>query len=374
MERVVIAGIGHTAYGRLNGRSVTSQIVEATRNALVDANVDKDRIDGVFVKSVTSGHQRYYAQKVSEALGLQPRWGGAWDQGGASNISLINVAAAALQAGQCEVAIVCCGDNPKTGTRSAYSRAIADNDAPYGWFGVVSPYAMIAQRHMQEFGTTSEQLGAVAVASRRHGAANPYAQLRSAITVADHQASPWIVEPLRRDDCCLVSDGAAVVVLMAESTARRMQVDAPVPILSFGHGQTSWEVALRPSLTTTAAAIAGRRALEDAGMAPSSIDVAQLYDCFTIAPLMTLEDYGFCAKGEGGKFVEDGALEIDGVLPMNTSGGLLSETGMPGMQLIVEAVRQVRGVSPNQVPAARNVIISNQGGAMHTHATMIVGG
>jgi acetyl-CoA acetyltransferase len=372
-DRVVIAGIGHTSYGKLPGRSVTSLIIEAARNALADAGVEKSVVDGVFTKSITSDYQSYYSQKLSEAMGLQPRWGGTWDQGGATNISLINVAAYGLLAGQLDVALVCCADNPRSGTRAVYERPLNVLDTPYGWFSVVAQYALIAQRHMQEFGTTSAHLGAIAKACRAHGANNPDAQLRKPITIESHQASEWVVEPLHRDDCCLVSDGAAAVVVMTQARARKLGIDHAVPILGFGHGQTSWNVPLRPTLTTTQAAASGAQAFAEAGIGPRDIGWAQLYDCFTIAPLMTLEDYGFCKKGQGGAFVAGGALEVGGVLPLNTSGGLLSETGMPGMQLVLEGVRQMRDESANQVPGARYGIISNQGGAMHTHATMIVG-
>ncbi|MCC6992563.1 MAG: hypothetical protein IT181_26405 [Acidobacteria bacterium] len=147
----------------------------------------------------------------------------------------------------------------------------------------------------------------------------------------------------------------------------------PIPVLGFGQGQTSWDVALRPDLTTTAAKVSAETAFAMAGLKPADIDVAQIYDCFTICALMTLEDYGFCRKGEGGAFVAGGNIELGGGLPINTSGGLLSETGMPGMQLIIEAVRQMRGESVNQVKGARKCVVSNQGGIMHSHATLIVG-
>jgi len=170
-----------------------------------------------------------------------------------------------------------------------------------------------------------------------------------------------------------VSDGGAAVVVMSAARARALGVPNAVPILGFGQGQTSWEVAQRPTLTSTEAAVSGRTAFAMAGLAPKDIDVAQLYDCFTITALMTLEDYGFCKKGEGGRFVADGRIEIGGDLPLNTSGGLLSETGMPGMQLVIEAVRQIRGQAALQVPGADTCLVSNQGGTMHTHSTLILG-
>ena len=283
-------------------------------------------------------------------------------------------AAMAIEAGQCEVAVVALADNPATGTRQAYEKSYGDDgSALSGWFGTPAGYAMIARRHMAQYGTTSDQLGAIAVACRKHGAANPHAQLRKPLTLEQYRASRLIVAPLRRDDCCLVSDGAAAVVLMSAKKAAELKVTKPVPVLGFGQGQTSWDVALRPDLTTTAAKVSAQTAFAMAGLKPADIDVAQIYDCFTIAVLMTLEDYGFCAKGEGGWFVQDGRIELGGDLPVNTSGGLLSETGMPGLQLVIEGVRQMRGESVNQVPGARNCVVSNQGGIMHTHATLLLG-
>lgn len=370
--KYVIAGIGHTRYGKLPGRSTVSLNVEACRNALADANVGKDIIDALFVKVPTSAREFMYGQKLAEAMGLRPRLGGSWDQGGAANIALISQAVMAIEAGQCEAALVCYADNPRTGNRAVYARPRGD-DAVYGWFSTAAGYAMIQRRHMIEHGTRPEDLGAIAKACRRHGAANPNAQLRAAISLDDYIASPMQIDPLRRDDCCLVSDGGAAVVVMSAARARALGVPNAVPILGFGQGQTSWEVAQRPTLTSTEAAVSGRTAFAMAGLAPRDIDVAQLYDCFTITALMTLEDYGFCKKGEGGRFVADGRIEIGGDLPLNTSGGLLSETGMPGMQLVIEGVRQIRGQATLQVPGADTCLVSNQGGTMHTHSTLILG-
>jgi acetyl-CoA acetyltransferase len=372
--KAVIAGIGQTAFGKLPGRGTVSLNVEAIRGALADAGIDKSEADALFVKAPTSRFEMMYAQKLAEALGLQPRIGGVYDHGGASSISMISYAAMAIEAGQCEVAIVALADNPATGTRQAYEKSYGDGDSGlYGWFGTPAGYAMVAQRHMQQYGTTSDDLAAVAMASRRHGSVNPRAQLRRPLSLDQYRQSRLIVEPLRRDDCCLVSDGAAAVVVMSARRAAERQVARPVPILGFGQGQTSWDVALRPDLTATAAKTSAATAFAMAGLTPADIDVAQIYDCFTICALMTLEDYGFCRKGEGGAFVAGGNIELGGRLPVNTSGGLLSETGMPGMQLVVEAVRQMRGQSVNQVAGARRAIVSNQGGIMHTHSTLIVG-
>jgi acetyl-CoA acetyltransferase len=370
--RYVIAGIGQTAFGALPGRSTFSMHAEAVRNALDDCGIGKDEVDALLVKGPTSAPELMYGQKLAEALGIQPRVGGVWDQGGAANASLIAYAAMAIEHGQCQVAVVTFADNPKSGSRAAYGKAKGDG-ALFGWFGTPAQYAMIARRHMGEFGTGAEALGAVAVASRRHGAANPRAQLRKPLSLDEYMAQPPLVSPFRRDDCALVSDGAAAVVVMSAKRAAALGVARPVLILGFGQGQTSWDIVQRPRLTDTMAAQSAATAFEMAGVGPRDIDVAQLYDCFTITVLMTLEDYGFCAKGRCGDFVRDGAIEHGGALPVNTAGGLLSETGMPGMQLVIEGVRQMRGEATLQVPGARTCVVSNQGGVMHTHSTLILG-
>jgi acetyl-CoA acetyltransferase len=370
--KYVIAGIGQTKFGSLPGRTTISLNVEAVRNALVDAGVEKGAVDALFVKYPTSGFESIYGHKLAEALGIQPRIGGVLDQAGAANISMISFAAMAIEHGQCEIAVVSFADNPKTGSRAAYARPRGD-DAIFGAFGTAAGYAMIARRHMGQYGTSAEQLGAIAVACRKHGAANPNAQLRKPLELEDYLAARPLVAPFGRDDCALVSDGGAAVVVMSAERARQLKVRAPVPILGFGQGHTSWDVAMRPDLTTTQATVSGATAFRMAGLTPKQIDVAQIYDCFTITPLMTLEDYGFCKKGEGGMFVEGGRIEIGGELPMNTSGGLLSETGMPGMQMIIEGVRQMRNEANLQVKNAKTCLVSNQGGIMHSHATLILG-
>jgi len=219
--KYVIAGIGQTAFGALPGRSTISLHVEAVRNALADCGIGKDLVDALLVKGPTSAPELMYGQKLAEALGMQPRVGGVWDQGGAANASLIGYAAMAIESGQCEIAVVSFADNPKTGSRAAYGRAKGDG-ALFGWFGAPAGYAMIARRHMGEFGTRPEHLGAVAVASRRHGAANPRAQLRKPLALDAYLETPPLVAPFRRDDCALVSDGAAAVIVMSRSRAAEL--------------------------------------------------------------------------------------------------------------------------------------------------------
>jgi len=370
---IVIAAVGHTAFGKLPGRSTISMTVEATRKALASAGLEKDIIDAVVVKAPSSApKQVMYGQKLSEALGLQPKFGFSIDQGGAANLTALTFAALAIEAGQCEVAMVGYADNPRSGSRAHFARP-RGNDAAFGWFSTVATYGMIHRRHIVEYGTKPDVFGAMAMAARNHGARNPDAQLRKPLTMDDYMASPLLVDPLRRDDSCLVSDGGAALILMTAKRAKALGIDNAVPILGFGHGQTSWEVQLRPELTSTEAKTAAATAFAMAGLTPADIDVAQFYDCFTITSLMALEEYGFCKPGQAGDFVRDGEIQLGGRLPINTSGGLLSETGMPGLQLVIEAVRQMRGASHNQVKGASKVVVSNQGGTMHTHAALILG-
>lgn len=368
----VIAGIGNTAYGKHPGRDRVSLIVEACANALADAGIEKDVVDGVLVKMANAEPSFLYGQKVAEALGLKPHVGASLDQGGAANIGLISYAAMAIEAGLMQVAIICYGDTPRTGSRSVYQRPRGD-DAVYGWYSTAAGYAMVHQRYRQEFRIPDEHFGAVAVACRANGARNPQAHLRQAITLDEYMASPFVVEPLRRDDCCLLSDGAAAVIVTSRQRAKSLGIDKAVPILGFGQGQESWDVHLRPSLTSTQASVSAEKAFRMAGIARKDIDVAQLYDCFTVTPLLTLEDYGFFAPGQAAAFAGAGGLALDGDLPLNTSGGLLSETGTPGLQLVIEGVRQMRGNAVSQIAGARHCLVSNQGGTMHTHATLILG-
>lgn len=370
--RTVIAGVGHTAYGKHPGRDRVSLIVEAVRNALGDAGIEKDRVDGVLVKMANSEPSFLYGQRVAEALGIRPRLGCSLDQGGAANIALIAYAAMAIEAGMCEVAVVCYGDTPRTASRAVYHRPRGD-EAIYGWYSVAAGYAMIHQAYRHAHKVRDQGFGAVAVACRGNGARNPNAQLRKPLTMDDYLASPWVVEPLRRDDCCLVSDGAAAVILTSAKLAKELGLRAAVPILGLGQGQESWDVQYRPDLTSTMARSSAETAFRMAGLGPRDIDVAQIYDCFTIAVLMTLEDYGFCKPGQAGDFAAAGGIAAGGRLPLNTSGGLLSETGTPGLQLVIEGVRQMRGSATLQVAGAKHCVVSNQGGSMQTHATLILG-
>lgn len=370
--KYAIVGVGNTRYGKIPGVSALAHNVEAIARAIEDAGVKKEEIDAVLTKAPTSNFQMLWSAKVAQAIGIVPKVTATLDQAGASNIGLIEYAIMAMELGQCSMAVISYGDNPLTGSRAAYSRPRGD-DAAYGFFGAPAGYAMIARRHMEEFGTTSRQLGEVAVACRKHASMNPNAQFQTPITLEDHQNSRYVAEPLHLLDCCPVSDGGAAIIVTSAERARDLR-KPPVYILGIGQSHPAWDVHTREQITTSGAKASGEMAFKMAGLGPRDMQFAQLYDCFSIVPIITLEDYGFCKKGEGGAFVEGGRIQLGGELPLNTSGGLLGETGMPGMQLIIEGVRQIRGeCGPRQVPNARVGVVSGQGGIMTTHATLILG-
>lgn len=370
--RVVIAGAGETAWGKHPGRHRIDLIVEAARAALSEAGVEKGSVGGLFIKMANSEPSFLYGQKVAEALGIKPLMGASLDQGGAAPIALISYAAMAIEAGMIDTALVCYGDTPRTGSRSVYERPRGDG-AAYGMYSSASGYAFIHQAYRQRYGVPDEVFGKLVVQTRANGAANPAAQLRLPLTLDDYLDGPRTIDPMRRDDMCLLSDGAAAVLLMSRERVKSLGCTNAVPVLGFGQGQESWDVHLRTDLTTSRAKDSAAMAFRMAGLGPDDIDVAQLYDCFSVVPLITLEDYGFAKPGQAGAMVSEGRTAADGGLALNTGGGLLSHSGSPGLPLVIEAVRQMQGGAATQARSPRAAIVSNQGGAMQTHATLILG-
>ena len=370
-NRYCIVGVGNTAYGKNPGVSALAHNVRAIHAAIADAGLTTDQIDGVLTKAPTSTFPMLWAPRVAEALSITPAVTGTIDQAGASNVGLVQYAISALELGQANYIVCAYGDNPATGRRDTYARPRGDA-AFAGLFGAPSSYAMIARRHMYEYGTTSEQLGNVAVAHRYHASMNDNAHFQQPITLEDYEHSRWVAEPFHLLDCCPVSDGGAAFIVTTEERARDL-AKRPVYIEGIGQGHPAWDFYRRDELASSGAKASGEMAFAAAGLGPADIDFCEIYDCFTIVPIISVEEYGFCAKGEGGAFFEDQRTHIGGELPCNTSGGLLSETGMPGTQLVVEAVRQLRGeCGERQVEGAETGLVSQQGGIMTTHATMIL--
>ena len=371
-NRYCIVGIGHTAFGKNPGVSQIAHNVFAIRAALEDAGLETSDLNGVLTKAPTSTFPMLFAPKVAEALNIQPDVVGTLDQAGGSNIGLIQYAISCIEAGQGDVIAISYGDNPRTGNRASYARPRGSEGSVAGLFGAPSSYAMIARRHMHEYGTTQEELGAVAQTHRLHASKNPNAQFRETFTMDEYFNSRWVAEPFHLLDCCPVSDGGAAYIVTTEERARDMK-QTPIFIEGIGQSHPSWEFWRRPKMTLSGAKRAGEMVFKSAGMAPSDMNFFQIYDCFTIVPIISLENYGFVEPGEGGDFYLAGETRLGGRLPTNTSGGLLSETGMPGTQLVIEAVRQLRGQADGrQVEDCEVGMVSQQGGIMTTHAAMIL--
>jgi acetyl-CoA acetyltransferase len=248
-------------------------------------------------------------------------------------------------------------------------------EAPYRPLLPVTAYALAASRHMHEFGTTREQLAEVAVAARAWAQLNPKAWSREPLSIADVLASPMVCDPLTVRDCCLVTDGGAAVVVVSAERARTLR-QPPVYVLGAGEAHSHRHISSMPDLVRTAAAESGGRAFGEAGVRPADVDVLELYDAFTITPILFLEDLGFCAKGEGGAFVEGGRLAPGGEVALNTNGGGLSycHPGMYGLLAIVEAVRQLRGeAGERQVPGAHLAVAHGNGGVLSSQCTLVLG-
>ncbi len=379
--RTAIVGAADTEVGVIKHMGATQLCIEAILRALADAGIDKNAVDGLVTCNSMAEPYMYHAEAVAEYLQIFPRYCVSVGAGGGTTFTALHQAASAIASGICHTVVVAMADSLRSGmTRE---RALAMQSAsghpqferPYG-LPVPGYYALIAQAHMHEYGTTPEQLAAVAVSTRKHAMRNPAAQMRSPITVEDVLNSRLIADPLHLLDCSLVSDGGAAVVVTSAERALDFK-QRPVYLLGAGEGHGHEHISQARSLTTSAAADAGRRAYEMAGLGPRDIDFAQLYDCFTPVVLIELEDLGFCEKGEGGPFVAAGSIEPGGPLPVNTHGGLLSHChpGNPGsMFALTEAVTQLRGqAGERQVAKADVALVHGQGGIMSSHCTVILG-
>jgi acetyl-CoA acetyltransferase len=376
--RIAIVGVAESDYGRVPNMTELQLHAQAIQRALEDSGLRKSEIDGVFSSSDTLIEPTVM---LSEYLQLFPRYTDTTSIGGASFEAHLNHAVAAIRTGKCEVALITYASNELSsrgrmlGT-GEWQTAIpeATYEAPYG-NTLVGAYAMAARRHMHLYGTTSEQLAEIAVVARRHAGLNPLAMYRKPITVQDVLDSRMIADPLHLLDCCVVSDGGGAVLVTTEERARDLK-QMPVFVLGSSEGHTHTHISQMPDLTVTAAAVTGPRAFDEAGVRPDQIDVAMIYDSFTITVLLLLEDLGFCRKGEGGTFVQNGRIALGGQLPINTDGGGLSSNhpGMRGIFLIIEATRQLRGqCGPRQVKDAKLAVAHGSGGLLSSQATTILG-
>ena len=376
---VAIAGVATFGCGESPGYTEMELLARAAHQAVADAGLTMADIDGLCTASVLS---TMWPMPVIEYLGLNPTFVDGTMLGGSSFIAHLMPAMLALAAGQCNAVLVCYGSTQRSGTmnRKAVAEARRQMDPqpyelPYEPVQPVASYALATSAHMARYGTTRRQLAEVAVAARQWAQRNPEAFERGPLSVDDVLASRMVASPLTVRDCCLVTDGAGAFVLVRSDRARHL---AQPPVHLLGTATACWhrQISAMPDLTLTAARQSGAAAFAMAGLAPADVNVLALYDAFTINTILFLEDLGFCAKGEGGAFVEHGGIAPGGRLAVNTNGGGLSCThpGMYGIFALIEAVRQLRGEGgERQVPGAQIALAHGNGGTLSSQSTAILG-
>jgi acetyl-CoA acetyltransferase len=372
--KIAIVGAAESDLGEVaQGLGPVDLMAQATHRALEDAGLQLADIDGVFTATT---QLPFPALSLCEYLRISPRYVDGTNLGGSSFMSHIGHALAAIHSGMCDVALIAYGSNQRTVGRSQSApQEISPYDAPYLPRFPLNAYALAAARHMHEFGTTREQLAEVAVAARQWALLNPKAWEKTPLTVAEVLSAPIVSSPLSVRDCCLVTDGGGALIVTSADRAKHLK-KAPVYVLGVGDAVTHRHVASMPSLTTTGARLSGERAYAMSGLSAKDIDVIELYDAFTICTILFLEDLGFCKKGEGGAFVQNGQIGPDGSWKVNTSGGGLSycHPGMYGLMLLIESVRQLRAeCGTRQVAAAETAIVHGNGGVLSSESTVILG-
>ena len=375
-----IVGLGVTPMGKIYGRRAVDFAAEAIALALEDAGLQKSDVDGLLINAnlpndMTPGAQMILGFENLNLINVMSAFGST---GG----SMMQYACMAIREGLAKTIVLVYADAPLTPSRGAgqsYSGphrfplgGMTGLKAAYGDFGANLGYAMAAQRHMHLYGTTEDHLGIVAVDQRKWAQMSPWAQMKAPMTMADHHNSRWIAEPLRLLDCCLVSNGAVAIIVTSEDRARDLR-QPPVHVLGYAQCAPGDNLdTRRHPAVETGAARSGETAFRMAGITRADIGSCQLYDCYTYTVLVTLEDYGFCAKGEGGPFVADGKLGPGGALPTNTGGGQLSGYYMWAFTPMSEAIVQARGQGgARQVPNCDFILVSGNGGILNFHSTMI---
>jgi acetyl-CoA acetyltransferase len=382
-DKAAIVGIGQLPFAKDIGRSEEVTALEASQLALEDAGLAPSDIDGMMKWSI----QNTSENAIARSLGVPNlRFFGEVGYGGGGGCGVVGHAAAGIAAGMARCVLVYrsrnrgSGGRPWAGTSREREVSAADMNetalfSPYGFVRPADQVAMFARRFLHDRGYTTRHLGWIATAMRRHATNNPIAMMRKPITVEDHQNSRFISEPLRLLDCCLETDGAAAVIVTSAEMARDLkQKPAYIMAASQGMGPRNWTMNnfFKDPLLESPGAYAARDLWRMAGVEARDVPVAQLYDAFTPLVLASLEEYGFCKPGEAGAFVEDHGLEIGGRLPTNTSGGSLSEAYVHGINLIIEATRQIRGTSLNQVPGA-GLSLATSGNMVPTGALLLRG-
>lgn len=371
---VAVVGVAESDLGLCApGTQVLDLMAQATMRALDDCGLKLSDIDGLFVATT---QMRLSSLGLKEYLGIEPKYQDNTQIGGSSFMSHVGHAMLAIEHGLCEVAVITYGSTQKSVSRiMASPREFNPYETPYQPFLPPTAYALAAARHMHQFGTTREQLAQVAVAARQWALLNPVAWEKKPLTIEEVLSSRMASYPLTVRDCCLVTDGGGAIILTSAKRAKELK-KKPVYVLGVGESLSHASISNMPDLTVTAASRSGPQAYQMAGLKPSDIDVAMLYDAFTINTILFLEDLGFCPKGEGGHFVENGAIAPGGTFAVNTNGGGLSycHPGMYGLFLLIEAARQIRGeCGDRQVPQCAHALAHGNGGVLSSQATVILG-
>lgn len=369
-----IVGVAESDLGAVaSGLSPLDLMAQGIFRALDDCGLQLSDVDGLFAAATQS---RMATTALAEYLGIQPKYHDCTYMGGSSFMTLAMHAQAAIEAGLCEVAVVAYGSTQRTaGRQNVAPRDFNPYETPFRPLLPVGAYSLAAARHMHEFGTTREQLAEIAVAARGWALLNPAAWEKKPLSIDDVIGSRMVSSPLTVRDCCLVTDGGGAIVLTSAERAKQLR-KPPVFILGAGETLSHLTVSNMANLTVTGASRSGELAYRMAGLQPADIDVVEVYDAFTISTLLFLEDLGFCPKGEGGRFVLDGAIAPGGKLPVNTNGGGLSycHPGMYGIFLLIEAARQLRGeCGARQVKDCQTAIAHGNGGVMSTQSTLVLG-
>jgi acetyl-CoA acetyltransferase len=376
---VAVAGVGQAGLGQAHGYTEMEILVQAAHRAVADAGLTMQDIDGIATASVSA---TMWAMPVIEHLGIKPTFIDSTMLGGSSFVAHLMPAIQALESGQCNAVLVCYGSTQRTSTvgRAEIGNARRKLDpqpyeAPYNPLNPLSSYALVAARHMHQYGTRREHLAEVAVAARRWAQLNPEATQRDPLTIEEVLSSRMVSDPLSVRDCCLVTDGAGAYVLVRAERAKDLKQK---PVYVLGNSTAVWnrQISSMADLTITAAQQSGRLAFEMAGLTPKDIDVVEVYDAFTINTILFLEDLGFCKKGEGGDFVSNGGIAPGGRLPVNTNGGGLSciHPGMYGIFIMIEAVRQLRSAcGDRQIENAEIALVHGNGGTLSSQSTAILG-
>lgn len=371
--KAAIVGVGTAGLGEAPGFNAMDIQALAIHEALEDAGLKLSDVDGLFTANMS---HTFPAISTIEYLGLKPRWIDGTNTGGSSFVADALSATMALEAGLCDVALICYGATLRSDAgRMTPAAEQPTYEIPHKPRYPMTAYAMAAATHMARFGTTREQLAEVAVAARAWARLNPEAFERGPLTIEDVLSSRMVMEPLSLRDCCLLTDGAGAVVMTRADRARDLP-NKPAYFLGGGIASYNRAVSEMPDLTTTAAHDSGQRAFAMAGLKPEDMDVLQLYDAFTINVILFLEDLGFCPKGEGGAFVSGGRIAPGGALPVNTNGGGLSfcHPGMYGVFTLIEATRQLRGTAgERQITNAETALCHGNGITLSHQATAIFG-